>query len=199
MYADDCSTQDLDIYFDAGDLTNLGAGCNIISFVEVDPASLPAPPNEAAALLCDISLPAGVTITPGRTVTVALGIRRPERITLADFEANLKIYYYNGVTGNWKVIARTGDGSATINWDDAIETTGTATFETDHLSTFAATSESVDTGGGDSGDSGTQSTSSGGGGCSVAPTVVNISSGPALINVLIFLLPLIGIKIRRRI
>ncbi len=176
---------------DMSGVTNLddtGDNCNAVEIAIVDEAGFAGTIGEDTFVtaIVDISCAA---YQDGDPITVILSFYLPAGRSQQEFEDNLAVRYWDGT--NWSTVGIIIDS---VNWD-----TMTITFTTTHLTEFAATSSSADAGGG-GGDSGTQAASGGnGGGCSIAPTVENMSTGSALINIIIFLLPLIGIKIRRRI
>jgi hypothetical protein len=97
------------------------------------------------------------------------------------------------VAGNWE---SGGIKIIDIQWDS--DTSGTITFTTTHLTTFAASSKQASQSGGDSNNTETQSTSAGGTGCSVTSTDYKMFTGSAITNTLIFLLPLIVFGISRK-
>jgi hypothetical protein len=81
-----------------------------------------------------------------------------------------------------------------VEWDS--DTSGMITFNTTHLTKFAATSKRTTSSDNNGSSNGTQAASSG---CAINAKNHDISMGSAIANILIFSLPLIILGIKRKI
>jgi hypothetical protein len=199
-----CNTDSVIVMLDSYDLDLSGAknnngdssqftnfDCVPVKIVEVDKDSIPAIiPETSVVLPVDISLPDGVVIAANHSITIIFNFDLPAGWSQQEFEDNLQVIYYDEDTGSWK---SDGISNVTVDWDTP--TSGNISFETKHLTQFAASSKST---GGSGVKDGDDSQSASGGGCSVASTNHDISTGSAMANTLLLLLPLIIIRFRKK-
>jgi parallel beta-helix repeat protein len=151
----------------------------LVKIVEIDPESVSSTPNTKVTKVCDITLSDGVVIADGESVTVTLDFELPSGWTQQEFEDNLQVLYYNENSETWKPDGIDND-NLIVEWDS--DTSGMITFNTTHLTKFAATSKQDSPGANDTDSSG----------CSVTSQNYNMSAGSALANILlIFLMPFI--------
>ncbi len=200
MLNDDCGdNNDVNVGVDAGDLVDLDSGCNTVRIVEVDPTSVSAPPDGSVAMMCDIKLPAGVEIADDRTVTVTLAFKLTDGSTRSNYDNGSKVFevlYLDENTKQWKSDGITFNYDTDVRWNSD-NASGIVTVETSHFTVFAVSSKQGSNNRvGDDDDDDSQAL--GGSGCSVVPTVNNMSTGSAFANTLIFLIPLIIIGIRKK-
>jgi hypothetical protein len=168
----------------------LGTDCSTVKIAEMDTNDLPPVPDTGVAMMVDISLPEGVKIAPGQTLTVTLSFDPTGWDDHEEFESNLQIFHLND-SNQWEVIARGSDGSAIVNWDDA-----TIQFESDDFSAFTATSKQNPPAATTSDVAADDTETLSGRGCSVVSH--KMSTGNTIANTLVFLLPLIVFGIRRK-
>jgi hypothetical protein len=167
----------------------------LVRIVNVDPnKSVSSTPNTKVTQIYDITLSDGVTIADGKSVTITLYFEFEDSWSKEEFEENLHVLYYDEVNGTWKSDGIDND-NLVVEWDS--DTTGIITFETTHLTKFAATSKSSTSSDNSSSGYDTQSASSGGG-CTIITENHDISAGSAIANILILSLPLIILGVRRK-
>jgi hypothetical protein len=177
------------VEFDPDDLDmSEGEGkiCIPVKIAEVDPDSIPPIPNIGITGISDITLPDGVVIGKGRTLTIIFSFELPTGWSRQEFADSLLVLYYDEDTNSWK-----SDGISDINihWDTP--TSGTIAFKTNHLTPFAASAKkdtASSTAGADSG-----------GGCSINAAGRNMPVGSALANTILIFLPLLILGILTRI
>jgi hypothetical protein len=129
-----------------------------------------------------------VVVADGKIVTITLDFELPAGWNKEEFEKNLQVLYYDEDEGRWKSDGIDND-NLIVEWDSG--TSGTVTFNTTHLTKFAATSKSTTSSSSD----GTQATSTG---CAIDAKSHDISLGSVIANMLILSLPFIILGIRRK-
>jgi len=173
--------------------------CVLMRIVEIDPVSIPASPGIMATGLYDITLPDGVEIAPGKTITITFGFKLTNGLTQKDFDDGLwffNAFYYDETISDWK---SSGITVTDIQWDS--DNSGIVVFTTTHLTKFVVSmKQSVSKGSiGSSSDKNlSASGGSGGGGCSVNNKAYGLSAGSVLVNILILFLPFVVNGIRSR-
>jgi hypothetical protein len=171
--------------------------CIPLKIVAVDPLCIHKKvPHNKVSKLYDIDLPHGVVIAHGQNVTVSLSFVLTDGSKRKDFEKGKKIfevYYYNEETRSWET---GGIKVIDIQWDS--NTTGTISFTSAHLTTFAASTKSTANSKSSDNSGGNTQSASSGTGCSLTSLYNNMSAGSVLANTLIFLLPFIILRARKR-
>jgi len=166
----------------------------IVRIVEVDPSSIPPPPDKGLVLMFDVSfVPEGVLIKQDMTVKVTLRFELPPGLTQQEFEDHLQVLYYDigdnpGPAAGWKA---DGISNPVINWD-----TMTISFLTNHFTTLAAFSkQSLPS---DPSSDNYSEDDLQGRGCSLTAANYHMSLGSGIANTLIMFIPLVVLDITKR-
>jgi hypothetical protein len=169
----------------------------VVRIVEIDPNSIPIPPEKGVVLMFNVSfVPEGVLIKKDMVVKVTLRFELPSDLTQQEFADHLQVLYYDSGSNHgpagWK---SDGISKPVIDWNAM-----TISFHTNHFSTLAALSKqnSSASSADDEENFNSDVEELAGRGCSVTPANHHMSLGSGIVNTLIMFFPLVVFEIRKR-